>query len=188
VLVKEVAELLRELRPDEGAGVGIDEFVAFVHASFLHWLDGSAVVELDRATLDRLLTAAPPRPPPAPPGAHYLQLPARRVWGEPLADEPPEPLDGCFVRPAGAGLECVAVFGLHPGRPGITVVLASGERPGELRRVDGSRPFSPTLAGGAKAGLHGVAGSEELLELVYRVLAALDGAPLRPGRQQVTVA
>jgi hypothetical protein len=188
VLVKEVVELLRELRPDEDAGAGMDEFVAFVHASFVHWLDGSAVVELDRATLDRLLTDPPALPPPPPPGPHYLQLPARRVWGEPLADEPPEPLDGCFVRSDGTGIECVAVFGLHPTRPGVTVVRADGVRPGELRRMDGSRPFAPTLPGGAEAGLHTVAGREELLELVYRVLDALGGAPLKPGRQTVTVA
>jgi hypothetical protein len=188
VLVKEVVELLRELRPDEDAGAGMDEFIAFVHASFVLWLGGSAVVELDRATLDRLLTDPPELPPAPAPRAHYLQLPPRRVWGEPLADEPPEPLDGCFVRSDGDGIECVAVFGLHPTRPGVTVVRAGGIRPGELRRVDGSRPFAPTLAGGAEAGLHTVAGREELLELVYRVLSALGGAPLAPGRQQVAVA
>ena len=48
VLVKDVVELLRDLRPDEGAGEGVGELVALCHAAFLHWLDGESVVAVDR--------------------------------------------------------------------------------------------------------------------------------------------
>lgn len=186
VLVREVAQFLRELRPEDQAGEGIEELVAFVHAAFLHWVDGSSVLEVDRATLDRLVLDPPAGPEPAVESrVLYLQFPARRVWGHPLVGEPAEPLDGCFVSPATTGVECLAVFGLHPSRPGLTVVRASGSRPRHLQRPDGSRPFAPRLEGGAAAGLHSVVGAEELLELSYRTLASWRERVVQPGRQRL---
>ena len=58
VLVREVVELLRELRPDPGVGAGVKELVAFVHACYLFWLDGRCQVSIDRSSLERLLREA----------------------------------------------------------------------------------------------------------------------------------
>lgn len=171
-LVREVAEFLRELRPDEGLGEAVDGLVGFVHAAYLYWLDGSATVAVSEERLaERLAT---------PPGGEvvgmgertvYVQLPPLRVWGTPVAGAAPEPLDGWFARPSGERLSLLAIFGLHPGREGLTAAPAEGPRPGALRREDGSPLFAPRLEGGRAAGLFSVAGEEELLELAWRLAA-----------------
>lgn len=179
VLVREAVELLQALRPDEGVGEGIDQLVAFVHASFLCWVGGQPVVELDREALERVLRA-PASPGPAGAGSastYYVQLPGRRIWGEPLAGAPPEPLDGWFARASGELIDAVAIFGLHPARPGLTAVEVLGPRPTDLQRPDGTPPFAPRLEGGVAAGLASIASAAELLELVYRVHGSLPGQP-----------
>ena len=100
-----------------------------------------------------------------------MQLPPLRVWGVAREGAPAEPLDGWFVTGGKDGLSVVAVFGIHPGREGFTVVGASGPRPDELRRADGTALFAPMLAGGMTAGLASLSGAEELLELAWRVEA-----------------
>jgi hypothetical protein len=62
----------------------------------------------------------------------------------------------------------LGVFGIHPERAGFSVVEVSGSRPGQLRRQDGTSLFSPSLPGGAMAGLFSLVGEEELLELGWR--------------------
>jgi hypothetical protein len=99
-----------------------------------------------------------------------VQLPLRRVWAEVVPGEPPEPLDGCFLHQADASnLRVLGVFGIHPDRPGFSVVEVTGPRPFNLVRRDQSTLFSPVLPGGARAGLFSVIGGEELLELGWRV-------------------
>jgi hypothetical protein len=100
----------------------------------------------------------------------YVQVPERRIWAETVPGGPHEPLDGCFIHVGPGGqLEALGVFGLHPDRPGFTVVEAAGTRAPDLARPDGSALFAPLLAGGAAAGLRSLAGGEELLELGYRM-------------------
>lgn len=188
VLVKEVAELVRELRPDEGIGEGADELVAFVHAAFVFWLDGEPLVALDRDALARAIAGEPTGPGAEAGRSYYLQLPVQRVWGEPLAGRPPEPLDGWFATFGGGGVRALAVFGLHPAREGFTAVQVAGRRPGQLIRPDRTPPFSSRLEGGPAAGLHSIAGAEELLELAYRCHGLLGPAGARPGPQRVTAA
>jgi hypothetical protein len=189
VLVREVVELLRDVAPDQGVGEGVRELVGFVHACYLHWLDGVCRVVVDRDSLERLLRD----PACAPPSdvmagvSYYLQLAPQRVWGTPVDRGPAEPLDGCFVVPRGEGAEIVAVFGLHPGRQGLTVVEAAGSRPGRLVREDGSPLFSPRLEGGAAAGLLEIVGETELLELVHRCHGLLGPGGATPGVRIVSV-
>lgn len=170
LLNRDVITLIRDLRPDEGIGEAISQLAALVHHVFLFWAAGGTTVELHEDQVDRLLNQsgealAPPDLPA------YIQVPPRRIWAEPLPGAPPEPLDGCFVHEVGGGgeLRVLGVFGLHPGRPGFTVVEAAGPRAPELARPDGSALYAPLLPGGAAAGLHSLAGGEELLELGYRV-------------------
>ena len=42
-------ELLGELRPDDGIGEAIDDFVVFVHAAFLYWAAGEHTAAFDEA-------------------------------------------------------------------------------------------------------------------------------------------
>jgi hypothetical protein len=98
-------------------------------------------------------------------------MPQHRVWAEVIPGHPPEPLDGCFVHSTldGAALRVLGVFGIHPERDGFSVVEATGPRPVDLLRVDGTELFSPTLTGGRAAGLFSISGAEELLDLGWRM-------------------
>lgn len=176
LLVPEVVMLIREFRPDAGLGEGIDQLAALIHHAYLFWDSGSRVVAIGVEELNRMLanesgpvagTTAECSSP------RYVQVPERRVWAQPVEGEAFEPLDGCFIDPAAeGGLRVLAVFGLRPGRPGFTVVEAAGPRPAELVRPDGTALFAPVLEGGAEAGLHTLAGTEELLELGWRLQEA----------------
>ena len=187
VLVKDVVELLRDLRPEESQSEGIGELVALCHAAYLHWLEGEAVVSVDRDGLTAMVKGLPARARPAD-RSFYLELPVGRVWGAATSVASLEPLDGCFVQPGSDGLGLVAVFGVQPGRPGFTVATISGPRHRHLARLDGTALFAPRFEGGAAAGLFEVAGEEELLELVYRALDLIPAAGAIPGRQTVSSA
>lgn len=172
----EAGAVIRQLLPEEGLGEGIAELAALVHHAFLHWRAGAMTLPLDRAQLTELLTREPDHVPPGDPlvpEAFYLQLPPRQLWGEVEPGAPHEPLDGCFVLDRGTGeLSVLGVFGLHPDRMGFTVAEAAGGPAPALAREDGSRLFAPLMSGGAAAGLHSIAGLEELLELGWRGRAA----------------
>jgi hypothetical protein len=163
--------LVRELRPDDAVGEGIGQLAALVHHAFLFWAGGRRSVEVQAKLLDGLLRESVPTAAAVLPLPAYVQLPPRRIWAEPLPGFPHEPLDGCFLHeiPGAATLRVLGVFGLHPDRPGFTVVEAAGPRTAHLARADGSALYAPLLPGGAAAGLSSLAGGEELLELGYRV-------------------
>ena len=171
LLQRSVAELLRELRPDEGLGEAMEALAALVHHGYLFWSEGSRVRELDENQLKALVarpSATQPADGPAYRPAVYVRLPQLASWGR-LEGGPPEPLDGWFGWGRGQDLQVLAILGLSPGRPGFTTVEAGGPRPERLVRVDGSPPFAPiTTDTGARAGITSVRGQEELLELAWR--------------------
>jgi hypothetical protein len=180
LMLPDVVALLRRLRPEEGLGEAMDQLVALVHHAYLTWDAGGITLEIGDDQAEELLQpdtlgvegGEVPR-------AYYAQFPERRVWAEVLTGETPEPLDGCFVHVAGAGeLRVLGVFGLRAERMGFSVVEATGTRPEQLARADGSPLFSSTLPGGDAAGLHSIAGGEELLELGWRTRVPASEAPL----------
>ena len=171
-LVREVVEFLHELRPDEGLGKSVDGLVALVHRAYLFWLDGERIIPVNEAGLARLLANPGPAASTSPGSStRYVQMPPLRVWGTPIAGQSVEPLDGWFVERHESSLGALAVFGLHPGREGLTAVEVEGARPEGFAREDGTALFSPLLAGGEAAGLLEVSGEAELLELVWRMEA-----------------
>jgi hypothetical protein len=173
LMVREVVELLHELRPAEGLGEGIDQLVALLHHSYLFWDAGCRTIEVGPERLVDLLRATPSEPQQEDPPPFYGQLPERRIWAQVVQGEAQEPLDGCFVYgSADHRTLCVlGVFGLHRDRAGFSVVEVAGERPVALIRLDGSELFSPALPGGTAAALFSVTGEEELLELGWRTRA-----------------
>jgi hypothetical protein len=176
LMMREVVTALRELRPEEGLGEGIDQLAALVHHAYLFWAAGCPVVELPTEHLGDLLgSSTPDSEEHQEPPAYYIQLPERRIWAQAVTGDPAEPLDGCFVHasPGGTSLRVLGVLGVYHGRAGFTVVEVAGTRPVALVRTDGSPLFSPTLPGGAAAGLFSLAGGEELLELGWRTRALL---------------
>jgi len=171
LLLRDVLMLLRDLRPDDGMGEGIDQLAALVHHAYLFWSSGRVTVEVPAELLEDLLGGgARLHPQDGEEAPRYVQLPIHRIWAQVVPGEPHEPLDGLFVHGTAEGqLRVLGVFGIHPERPGFSVVEVSGFRAQALARADGSRLFHPSLPGGEAAGLYSIAGSEELLELGWRV-------------------
>jgi len=160
--------LVRELRPDDGVGEGMDQLVALAHHAYLFWAGKRRVRSIDRAGLDVMLSTDLPPDLSDDALAWYLQLPERRMWAQALEDAAHEPLDGIFVHHAPqGGLRVLGVLGLHADRDGFTVVEATGERLTGALRPD-SAPFSSVLPGGGAAGLYSIAGAHELIELGWR--------------------
>jgi hypothetical protein len=173
LMLREVIELVRQLRPAEGLGEGIDQLAALVHHGYLFWSTGRRTKPISAGQMTQLLNNGH-RDTLQGADTFYAQLPPHQVWAQPVPGEPQEPLDGCFVTPAQdrSALRVLGIFGLHPDRAGFSVVEVSGPRPGALARPDGSRLFASTLPGGALAGLYSLSGEEELLELGWRLLQA----------------
>lgn len=170
-----VVELLRDLRPDTGLGGAVDDFVAFAHAAYRYWADGQHTRRLDEAATRALLAVAPPasdgnRPPLTATATEYIQVAPRVVWSR-LADaEIHEPLDGWFSLPGGESLRMVACLGVHPARPGLSVVTVEGPPHAVRGREDGTAPFAPQMTGGDTAGLASVATPGEMLALGWGAL------------------
>jgi hypothetical protein len=162
--------MIREARPEEGYGETIDQVVALLHLAYLYWQEGRPVIDLDDTGLDAVVSTGGDadgvlQQPPA----YYVRIPPRRVWASPLEGATPEPLDGWIAARHGDLLRLVALFGVRPERDGATVVAAEGTAPVDLSRDDGTPLFSPVLPGGQAAGLYSIVGTEELLELAWRV-------------------
>jgi hypothetical protein len=169
LMIREVLTLIRDLRPDEGLGEGIDQLAALIHHSYLFWDAGRPTIAVSPEDLPALLASEFPLVSEQATQPFYAQLPVRRIWAQVVGGQPPEPLDGCFLHSTDAStLSVLGVFGIHPERAGFSVVEASGPRPAQLRRQDGTSLFSPSLPGGAMAGLFSLVGEEELLELGWR--------------------
>lgn len=185
VLDAEVVTYLRELVPEEGIGEGVAEHVALLHHAFLYWLAGGWLIRPSPDRVRALLGGAADTAGAEPPACYYVQLPERLVWAELAAGEPHQPLDGLFVRPWPAGgLFVLAVFGLHPGSDGFSVVSADGYPPEAPVRQDGGAWFASILDGGAQAGLHSITSEEELLLLAARTLPVAGGAVACAGGTQ----
>ena len=176
LLIPEAIELVRELRPEEGIGEGMDYLVALVHHAYLTWDGGSLTVPLAAAETEALLEP-PALQVPAPgsaPKAYYAQFLEHQLWARVTDGEAVEPLDGCFVHSTPAGtLRVLGIFGLRPDRLGFTTVEAAGSRPDELARPDGTLLFASTLGAGR---LYSITGGEELLELGWRTLGPAQDA------------
>lgn len=176
----DVITLVRRLRPEEGLGEGMDQLVALVHHAYLTWAAGAVTLGIGAEQAEALLQpTAPNAGGNDPPRAYYARFPERRIWAAVLAGQTAEPLDGCFVHVTAQGeLRVLGVFGLRADRMGFSVVEATGTRPEQLARSDGSPLFSSTLPGGEAAGLHCITGGEELLELGWRTRVPASEAPL----------
>ncbi len=170
LLAPAAVELLRELRPDEGLGDAADDFVAFVHAAYCHWDDGGRKLTLGEAQTRQLIErSADQNFAWAGKPSCYVQVAPRLLWSRVGGSEIHEPLDGWFAIPEGDQLRMVACLGVHPARPGLSVVTATGLPPARPGGEPTRPPFAPQMEGGDTAGLHSVATATELLWLGWGV-------------------
>ena len=186
LMLREVVTLVRELRPEQGLGEGIDQLAAFVHHAYLYWDAGEPAFEVPLHLVATTTSQAGEHGgDPAP--AYYAIMPEHKIWAEVISGQPSEPLDGCFVYSLPDGtLRVLGVFGIHRDRQGFSVVEAAGPRPLGLNRADGARLFESTLPGGRAAGLFSITGEEELLELGWRT-SQLAAGSLDPGAESSKV-
>jgi len=185
LLDRAAIELLRELVPEEGVGEAVTQHAALLHHAWAYWAEGGWLISLSRERATALLQPESPvdLPHDAPVlRAFYAQFPERLIWAELGQDEPHQPMDGIFVRPwPDGGLFVLGIFGMHPGHDGFSVVDIDGYPAEQLARDDGSALFSPTLPGGAAAGLFSIVGGEELLALAARTVPLVAEAVRRLG-------
>ncbi len=175
ILDQAVTEFLRDLVPEDAPPESLHEFIAVLQHGYLFWAAGAKLVSITVTGLP----AVGSRAPSAPHAPLYLQLPSHLYWAQLEPDEPHEPLDGFFVHESQRGLRALAIFGVHPERPGFSVAEVVGAPSGPLfPRPDGSAPFEPQMEGGAAAGLRSVAGPEELLALAWESLHPTTPPPL----------
>ena len=165
---RSVVELIHGGRPTGAVGEAIDEFAALTHLFFLFWLDGEHLIVLDESTLEAIMSGPIRSDAQTDRHAVFIGLGPRRIWGSPTASGP-EPLDGWYAARRGDRLMVAAMFGSRPDREDVSIVATAGPEPVGLAREDGGALFSPTLPGGAQAGLYSLTGMEELLALAWRV-------------------
>jgi hypothetical protein len=184
VLLEPVGRLLREIAPDGTGADALEAHMRMLHHAYRHWAGGGWVYRVEEPALRRAAAGASITS-HLPHQSLYLQLPELKVWGTPTADGAAEPLDGLFVTETAevGGIAVLGIFGIREGRPGFSAVGLEGRADAHdptgseievaAAREDGSERFSPTLAGGAQAGLYSLANAGELLLLTCRLLAVL---------------
>ena len=152
-MVREVVTLLRELRPEEGLGEGIDQLAALVHHAYLFWDAGEHGPSSSRLEQLLLSDSAAPRPTGRNPFAYYVQIPERRIWATVIAGRHPSPSTAVSSTRLGRleASECWGYSGSIPsGR-----VSAWSRRPEPRRRLwaapTGRSSSAPTLPGGKAA-------------------------------------
>ncbi len=188
VLLGPVAQLVRELAPDDGPPEAIEAYMRLVHHAYRYWAAGSRTYDVDDAQLDGAvrggtMTSQLPLP------ALYLRIPALRVWGAPRDGEAPEPLDGVFLTETATPgtIAALGIFGMHGERPGFSAVAVEGHADaqhatiGEIdvptEREDGTPALASQLAGGETAAVYSITDAGEMLLLVCRLLVGLTAPP-----------
>jgi hypothetical protein len=178
VLLEPVGRLLREIVPDDAGADALEAHVRMLHHAYRHWAGGGWVYRVAEPALRRAIAESGAVTSHLPRKALYLQLPELQMWGTPTAGAAAEPLDGMFVsetaRPG--EIAVLGIFGMREGRPGFSAVGLEGRADADDAAADEipiAAPFTSTLAGADRAGIHSVESAGELLLLTCRLLALL---------------
>jgi hypothetical protein len=168
LLHREVAQLIRDLEPEEGLGEGVAQLAALVHHAYLYWRHGERTIRLNHDAATGLLKqGGHSASSSAASDSWYLQLPRQLVWGRLGDEEPYQPCDGCFATTGAKGFRVLGVFGVHPDRMGYSIVEVAGV-PDDHQQADSGLRFSPQMDGAENAGLYSINTAEDLLVLAAR--------------------
>jgi hypothetical protein len=167
-----VANLLRDLMPDDAPADAITAYGALLHMLHVCWARDWPVVRIDAEKLRIALAAPTPHSPLPIAVVCYVQLPERLVWAEPAEGEPHEPLDGIFLIAAGERADALAVLGFRAARDGFTTMEGAVALPAPPPppRACGSPAFASTLPGGDLAKLISVVDAHELCAIALASL------------------
>src|SRR5260221_13649535 len=80
LMVGEVVTLIRDLRPDDGVGQGIEQLAGLVHHAYLFWDAQMPVATLPVDQLPAFLAPETMSGNARAPAALYAQVPERRIW------------------------------------------------------------------------------------------------------------
>lgn len=193
-LLTTVADILREVTPDEAPSDALEQYRALLFHAYHFWKGGRRLFVLERAVARFLVESASTANDwafSAPARSGYLQLPQNLFWSSIAPDTPPEPVDGFFFtlseRSDMAGgpiehLHLLLILGIRRGRAGFSVIgLDTDLEPGLLssleaeRRPDGD--FANTLPGGEISGLYSIVTVTEALKLVGRAFRYIERLP-----------
>lgn len=172
-----VANLLRDLMPDDAPAEAITAYAALLHMLHVCWARDWPVVTITADRLRTALSSPIPHSPFSIPLVCYLQLPERLVWAEPAAGDPHEPLDGVFLIATAARADALAVLGFRAARDGFTTMEGAIALPSPPPppRADGSPAFASTLPGGDRAELISVVDASELCALALLAVEVAAG-------------
>ncbi len=194
LLLGTVAAALGEMMAEDAPSDAVDEYGELLYQGFQLWSFGRRLYFFDTDVTDRItvvdypmdgwILAAPP--------ACYLQFPYQRLWARVGADQPFEPVDGCFVvvddtapaPQAGAHLRAQLVLGVRTDRPGVSLMSYRTDLDpysvSQLARTpwrEEGEPFSNAIPGGERMGYRTLATTSELEALVLRAFHHLDTHP-----------
>ncbi len=203
VMLGEVGVVLRDLLvpgADASPGSMVRQAGRLLYHGYHFWQAERPLLVAGRELVRRLVGPEQPfgadvlaAPLVAPAPAGYMQLPRHLFWGRIEGGAVPEPVDGFFwtVAASEAGavrhLEVLLALGVRPGRPGFSVIEASGDAPagagpgwaGSAARPQG-RDFENVLPGGELEGLYSVTTIGEVLKLVELLFRHAASTGLEP--------
>ena len=182
VLNGTVANLLRDLMPDDAPADAITAYGALLHMLHVCWARDWPLVSVTADDLRNRLTTHDARltsfdAPGTIPVVCYVQLPERLAWAESVAGEPHEPLDGIFLIATPERAGALAVLGFRAARDGFTtmegaIVLPAPPPP---PRANDAPAFASTLPGGDLARLISVVDAHELCALALLAVEVASG-------------
>ena len=179
-----VGAVVHRLRGADAPPEAARQYGALVFHAVRFQVAGRPLYVLSASASRHLVEGPPAGEASAPAAAGYLQLPQHLFWAGPVADAPPESVDGMFWAVSGAGsLHVLAVTGVRPDRPGFgahALPAAPLSDVGAWIRADvreHGEDYASALPGRELDRLYSVETAGELLKLLARFFAYLGAIP-----------
>ena len=194
LLLASVGAALEEIMSEDAPSEAVDEYGELMYQGYQFWSFGRRLYSFGTDVTEQLtakqyqmdgwILAAPP--------SCYLQFPYQRLWARVGAEEPFEPVDGCFVvvdetapaPEAGAHLRAQLVLGVRTDRPGVSLMSYRTDLdPHAVSKLarspwrEGTAPYANAIPGGERKGYLTIATTSELEALVLRAFNYLDTHP-----------
>jgi hypothetical protein len=178
--LESVAHLLGRMVPESAETVAFDRYLDTLFHCYHFWRSGFQMFVLDEALARELVENAPRLAGWSPEawGGVYIELPRNLFWAD-VTDEPPEPVEGMFVRverDGGQGaVDILLVLGMRADRPGFST---AGVRV-DVEDVPEVEPkaFQSDLPGADLADLYSLSRPAEAATLAMLTLWYVEGHP-----------